>query len=176
MPLILFFYGLFARQYVVFDVCIFKKQKRLLHLCIVGAFVRFIWLDLSVWCHFQTRVFLAVLLVTMTHLETLPSTMKCQEYIEYYTRSLSDNYKWTWLGQLIICKLLLESPRNFVTRLMNFLKVDDITSTDRFKGFYLLLFLFFLGFLIPEMQETLIKTNLDLMFNIIWGCKLYTED
>lgn len=42
LPLILFFYGLFARQYVVFDVCIFKKQKRLLHLCIVGAFVRFI--------------------------------------------------------------------------------------------------------------------------------------
>lgn len=59
---------------------------------------------------------------------------------------------------------------------MNFFKVDDITSTDRFKGFYLLLVFFVLVFLIPEMQETLIKTNLDPMFNIIWGCKLYTED
>lgn len=43
-------YGLFARQHIVFDVCIFFK--RWLHLCIVGAFVRFSWLDLSVCCHF----------------------------------------------------------------------------------------------------------------------------
>lgn len=35
---VLFFYGLFARRYIVFDVCIFKKKKRWRHLCIVGAF------------------------------------------------------------------------------------------------------------------------------------------
>lgn len=48
-------YGLFARQYIVFDVCIFKK--RWLHLCIVGAFVRFSWLDLSVCRHFLGQGF-----------------------------------------------------------------------------------------------------------------------
>lgn len=43
--------GLFARQLIVFEVCIFKRNQ-MTTLCIVGAFVRFSWLDLSVCCHF----------------------------------------------------------------------------------------------------------------------------
>lgn len=142
MPLILFFYGLFARQYVVFDVCIFKKQnKKDYYICVLsvplsgsfdwtclsdaifrpGFFLLCSWLRWPTWKH-------CLLLWSVTSI------------FEYYTHSLSDNYKWTQLGQLIICKLLLESPRNFVTRLVNFFKIDDITSTDRFKGFCLFCF------------------------------------
>lgn len=44
---------------VLYLMCVFLKKERWLHLCIVGAFVRFIWLDLSVCRHsFRPRFFL----------------------------------------------------------------------------------------------------------------------
>lgn len=51
---------------ILYLMCVFLK-KRWQHLCIVGAFVRFSWLDLSVCRHFLDESFPALLLVMMTH-------------------------------------------------------------------------------------------------------------
>lgn len=169
MPLILFFYGLFARQYVVFDVCIFKKQKKDYYICVLSVPLSgsFDWTCLSD-AIFRLGFFLLCSWSWWPTWKHCLLLWRVTSIFEYYTHSLSDNYKWTQLGQLIICKLLLESPRNFVTCLTNFFKLMiSLQLTD-----YGFLFVF----LIPEMQETLIKTNLDPMFNIICGYKLYTED
>lgn len=43
---------------ILYLMCVFLKEKSWLHLCIVGAFVRFSWLDLSVCRHFRWGFFL----------------------------------------------------------------------------------------------------------------------
>lgn len=89
-----YFYGLFARWYIVFDVCIFnkKKTKKDDYICVllVPSSGSFGWTCLSAVL-FLDRGFLALLLVHLDPLETLPSSLKGQHTS---IRVLRSSFSW----------------------------------------------------------------------------------
>lgn len=66
LTLVFFFPMASLQGCILYLMCVFFL-KRWLHLCIVGAFVRLIWLDLSVCLHFRLEVIPALLLIMMAH-------------------------------------------------------------------------------------------------------------